>query len=106
MKAQTNDRLQRKKALIEAINMYQTPLCLCGHVHWGRGILRLKHELQQPQLDRNAEEKESVIINASSLWPGHFGIGVSKPIIIDYDLHSRSISWIDFTPHPESSWYY
>jgi Icc-related predicted phosphoesterase len=73
------------KDITNAALQNEIPICVGGHVHWGRGVIH---------------SSPCTFINASSLWPGNFGsLGVSKPVIVDFDVESRTVDRIECIPH-------
>jgi len=91
------------------------PICLSGHIHWSRGIVQLppsggttnsnRAELTQNhrQMSRSATATQPTLhtfVNAASVFPSSVGIGMSPPVVIDYDVQNKRIIRIQLEPYP------
>ena len=83
------------RAITRTVQTYRIPLCLSGHVHMSRGMLKLLED----------HDPRSIFINAASCWSDHEQgtSGVSTPVVIDFHLETKKVWVVQFDPHP-SSW--
>ena len=92
------------KELSSLVLNFSVPLCLTGHVHWSRGYVNVNNNKiigdNNHVEDTTNSSNNSIFINSASLWPGKRGVGVSSPVIIDYDLRQRKVIQLHCEPHP------
>jgi len=75
---------QGSEVLSKTVLENRIPLCMFGHVHWGRGVIHVPHNNQQ-----NDNVSSSVFINAATLKSHRDGGVVNEPVVVDYDLQQR-----------------
>lgn len=63
----------------------RVPLCLSGHVHWGRGVISVSHNNNTDFGDTS----NSVFINAATLKTRRHGGILNEAVVVDYDLEQR-----------------
>ena len=97
-----------RKGLSTFVYHQGVPLCLTGHLHWNRGYVTVQIDNNKTNDDhKNNKKSTTMFVNSASLWPGMHtsgvgggGVGVSPPVIIDYNIKQRKVIRIDCEPHP------
>ena len=84
------------RTIAQLVQDHKIPLCLSGHVHYARGMV-------QPRVGQatSSSRVAPIFINAASLRPSRLGVGVSPPVVIDFDLQSRRVLHVQVEPHPD-----
>ncbi|KAL3942223.1 MAG: hypothetical protein SGBAC_003532 [Bacillariaceae sp.] len=71
--------------LSKTVLQNKIPLCMSGHVHWGRGMINVPHNNKQ----NNNKDSSSVFINAATLKSHRDGGILNEAVVVDYDLEER-----------------
>ncbi|CAJ1945146.1 unnamed protein product [Cylindrotheca closterium] len=83
------------EGLSRTVLQNKIPLCMSGHLHWGRGVIHVPHNRNKQQQNNNGSS--SVFINAASM-KSHRDAGILyEPVVVDYDLEQRKPIRIDLS---------
>lgn len=92
------------RKITQTVRDQNIPLCLSGHVHFGRGTIQLQANpsIESIGISGSLPPRPSTFVNVASMWPSCLGIGVSPPVVIDFDLRSGQVLHVQVEPHPEA----